>query len=55
MKMIGLLVLVIGFIPAFYTASGTDGYFRFIDYMSVLCGFGVCCVLMEMDNAKSRN
>ena len=55
MKMIGLLVLVIGFLPAMNTAITTDGYLNFIDYMSVLCGFGLCCFLMEMDDARNYN
>lgn len=48
MKMIGLLVLAVGFIPAMVTAATTDSYLTFMDYFSVLCGFVVGVGIAEL-------
>ena len=48
MKMMGLMVLAVGFIPAYSTAITSDGYLTFIDYASVVMGFCVGGLLMEL-------
>lgn len=48
MKMIGLMVLFVGFLPAYSTAMTTDGYLTFIDYVSVFLGFFIGGLLMEL-------
>lgn len=52
MKMIGLMVLAVGFIPALATATTTDGYLTVFDFFSVFVGFtgGVMIAELKYDN-----
>ena len=52
MKMIGLMVLAVGFIPTLATATTTDGYLTVFDYFSVFVGFtgGVMIAELKYDN-----
>lgn len=48
MKIIALLIIVIGFVPAFITAGTTNTMLNFIDYASALMGFLIGCTVMEV-------
>lgn len=54
MRTLGFLVMLAGFIPAFMTATTTDGMFVFIDYVSAIMGFLVACTIWEKRNDFSR-
>lgn len=54
MRTIGFLVMLAGFIPAFMTATTTDGMFGFIDYASAIMGFFASCAILEKRNDFSR-
>lgn len=54
MRTIGFLVMLAGFIPAFMTATTTDGMFVFIDYASAIMGFLGACTIWEKRDDLSR-
>ena len=48
MKLIGLLILFIGFIPSFATAAQSEGYLTLIDYACAFGGFCFGCLIWEL-------
>lgn len=48
MKLLGLLILFIGFLPAYSTAMTTDGYLTLIDYACAFGGFLFGCMIWEL-------
>ena len=47
--------MLVGFIPAFMTATTTAGMLGFIDYASAIMGFLCACSIWEKRNDLSRH
>lgn len=52
MKKIAFLILFIGFIPSFATASQSEGYLTLIDYAFAFGGFCFGCMIWEWSDEK---
>lgn len=52
MKTIGFLFMCAGFVPAYITATTTDGMFGLLDYASAIMGFMCACSIMERKFAR---
>lgn len=52
MKKIASLILFIGFIPSFATASQSEGYLTLIDYAFAFGGFCFGCMIWELSDEK---
>lgn len=50
-----ILCMLIGCIPAFHTAITTDSYLTLIDYASLILGFSVGGLILELDEAHDNN
>lgn len=48
MKLLGLLILFIGFIPSFARAAQSEGYLTLIDYACAFGGFCFGCLIWEL-------
>lgn len=52
MKKIVFLILFIGFIPSFATASQSEGYLTLIDYACAFGGFWFGCMIWELSDGQ---
>lgn len=52
---LSMLFVLLGCLPAFYTAITTGSYLTFIDYTSLVFGFSIGGLTLELERAHENN
>lgn len=52
---LSMLFVLLGCLPAFHTAITTGSYLTFIDYTSIVFGFSIGGLALELEKAHENN